>query len=226
MDFTNLRYLILSWLLVCSTANAARPTNDCAVLAKALPRRVWFPDNAQYSESVSAYWFKQARLLPACIVRPASVQEVSFVVSALSSSGTPFAIRGGGHATVIGASNVKDGVTIDMRSFNTVAFDKRTTVVSVGAGAVSDDVYQTLDPLNVTALGGRASTVGMAGFLTGGMLQNSISHRDLTAGQVGCHSGRPKTALLVTQSSTLKSSLRMAESSTQTRTTITIFLSH
>jgi FAD/FMN-containing dehydrogenase len=169
MDFMNLHYLILSLLLACSAASDARPIQDCALLSKALPGRVWFPDSPQYSNSVSSYWFKQARLLPSCIVRPVSVNEVSLAVRTLAFSGSPFAVRGGGHGTIIGASNVKDGVTVDLRSMNAVSFNQKTKVVGIGAGALSDDVYQALDPYNVTALGGRVSSVGMGGFLTGGI---------------------------------------------------------
>jgi FAD/FMN-containing dehydrogenase len=120
------------------------------------------PQNAQYSAWVSAYWLKQARLPSLFIITPASEQEVSLVVQILSSLGTPFAIR----AMVIGGSTPKDEVNTNMRFLKVISFDERSKAVVVGVGALSDDVYQALDPYSVTALRGRAGSIGMVGFFT------------------------------------------------------------
>ncbi|WYZ37070.1 hypothetical protein EsH8_II_000576 [Colletotrichum jinshuiense] len=79
-----------------------------------------------------------------------------------------WAVRGGGHMTWAGASNIDEGVTIDMGLINQVDYSPLTKIASIGAGALWRDVYSTLEPFGVTAPGGRTSTVGVAGFLTGG----------------------------------------------------------
>lgn len=65
-------------------------------------------------------------------------------------------------------SVVDEGVTIDMGLINQVDYSPLTKIASIGAGALWRDVYSTLEPFGVTAPGGRTSTVGVAGFLTGG----------------------------------------------------------
>lgn len=51
---------------------------------------------------------------------------------------------------------------------NQTEYDPELQVVKIGGGARWADVYSTLEPLNVTVAGGRASDVGVGGFLTGG----------------------------------------------------------
>ncbi|KXH39807.1 6-hydroxy-D-nicotine oxidase [Colletotrichum salicis] len=77
-------------------------------------------------------------------------------------------IRGGGHMTWAGDSNIGEGVTIDISLVNQVEYSSETKVASIGAGALWRDVYSALEPFGTTAPGGRTSTVGVAGFLTGG----------------------------------------------------------
>ena len=79
-----------------------------------------------------------------------------------------FAIRGGGHTPWAGSANIHDGVTIDMRSIADVTVNESRSVVSAGAGAVWGDVYSKMDSLNLTVVGGRGSSIGIGGLLTGG----------------------------------------------------------
>jgi FAD/FMN-containing dehydrogenase len=80
---------------------------------------------------------------------------------------TPFAVKGGGHATNQGWSSTT-GVHISTARFNQINYDKKTKTVSIGAGLIWDDVYDALTPHNVTVVGGRSSGVGVAGFTLGG----------------------------------------------------------
>lgn len=105
-------------------------------------------------------------------MQPVSTEEVSSVVKALVADAacghTQFAIRSGGHATWAGSNNIEDGVTIDPGLMNTTMLDPETKVASIEPGARWAQVYATLDPQGVTVVGGRAGTVGVSGFLTGG----------------------------------------------------------
>jgi hypothetical protein len=55
-----------------------------------------------------------------------------------------------------------------MSRFNEVTYNATAQTAIIGAGLIWDDVYQVLDPLNVTVVGGRFSGVGVAGYSLGG----------------------------------------------------------
>ncbi|CAJ2500913.1 Uu.00g037660.m01.CDS01 [Anthostomella pinea] len=67
-----------------------------------------------------------------------------------------------------GSNNIERGVTVDLGFSNSTTYDAETQVASIRPGSRWRGVYETLDPLGVTVLGGRAASVGVAGFLTGG----------------------------------------------------------
>lgn len=66
------------------------------------------------------------------------------------------------------------GVHIAMSRFKQVEYNAQRQEVVIGAGLIWDDVYAALDPLNVTVAGGRASGVGVAGFILGGGATNRL----------------------------------------------------
>jgi FAD/FMN-containing dehydrogenase len=85
----------------------------------------------------------------------------------LGATRTPFAVKGGGHATNPGFSSTL-GVQIAMVRFNTVTIDHAASTVSAGAGLLWDDVYKALDGTGLNVVGGRAPGVGIAGLALGG----------------------------------------------------------
>ncbi|KAM0473204.1 hypothetical protein ACHAPX_008255 [Trichoderma viride] len=120
---------------------------------------------------------QESSLVPACIVRPRSAQDVSKAVTILTSSqsrvpGCQFAVKGGGHTPAGGAANIQGGVTIDMKYLNATVLNKDKASVAVGAGAVWNDVFGYLGNFNLAAAGGRNGGVGVGGLLLGG----GISH--------------------------------------------------
>ncbi len=66
------------------------------------------------------------------------------------------------------AANVDGGVTIDLRSLNSINLSQGNSSVSVGPGATWDAVYSRLDPLGLSVVGGRAAGVGVGGLTLGG----------------------------------------------------------
>lgn len=79
-----------------------------------------------------------------------------------------FAVKSGGHAAFAGASNIDNGVTIDLINLNQISLSSDKTQVSVGPGNVWYDVYNHLQPHNVTVIGGRVSAIGVGGLTLGG----------------------------------------------------------
>jgi FAD/FMN-containing dehydrogenase len=134
--------------------------------------RVLYPTDEEYVNRTSSYWSVSAQLTPNCIVQPLSTAEVTTAVKTLVShvgcADTQFAVRSGGHTTWAGSNNIDNGVTIDLGLMNTTKLDVSTKIASIQPGSRWSQVYAALDPQGVTVAGGRAGTVGVAGFLTGG----------------------------------------------------------
>ena len=153
-------------------------------LSHALPDRVFLSKDQEYTESLASYFSAQeSHLKPACIIRPRSTTEVvtavSYLVEANKSHGigsVKFAIRSGGHACIAESANLSDGVTIDLRSLNTIELNDDSTQVSIGTGASWGEVYRKLDPLGLAVPGGRHSQVGVGGLTLGGKLVVLVDH--------------------------------------------------
>jgi len=159
----------LALLLFATVVHSKNITSSTCDALQSLTDTVLFPQSQQYDAAVSSYPFIQLRLTPTCIFRPRNAQDVSAAVKLLKKSRkTKFAVKGGGHNANAGFNNIEDGVTIDMG--NIKAVNITDGVVKVGAGAVWQDVYDAIEPHNLTVLGGRVGVVGVAGFTTGGML--------------------------------------------------------
>lgn len=103
-------------------------------------------------------------------MQPKNVGEVALAVKTLTSvdEHCKFAIRSGGHTPYAGASNIADGITIDLKYLSSVEYEANNSLVKVGPGAIWNDVFTTLEPLGVITTGGRSSTVGVGGLTLGG----------------------------------------------------------
>ncbi|KAK7446016.1 hypothetical protein VKT23_014639 [Stygiomarasmius scandens] len=77
-------------------------------------------------------------------------------------------IRGGGHAMQPGFSSTK-GIHISMACFDKIQYDRKSTIVKVGAGCLWDQVYWKMAPYKRNIIGGASRDgVGVAGWLLGG----------------------------------------------------------
>ncbi|PLB46016.1 oxidoreductase, FAD-binding protein [Aspergillus steynii IBT 23096] len=160
----------------------------CLTLASLGPGKVAFPDTIPYQSSQESYFAGQnSELQPLCVVSPESAEEVSSIVTSLvvtasalpahEQAGCHFAVRSGGHNSFAGASNIDQGVTIDLRALNDVQIaspsesdDDHPPTVFVGTGATWGEVYALLDPAGLPVAGGRAAQVGVGGLtLEGGI---------------------------------------------------------
>ena len=137
----------------------------------ALGKKVSFPNSQPYNDSINTYFSQQnSNLHPLCIVSPTTAQDVSTAIKIINSTPeTPnFAIRSGGHAPFTGASNIANGITLDLRGLNSIKVSPDRTTASIGVGATWGDVYPHLDQLGLSVAGGRAGQVGVGGLTTGG----------------------------------------------------------
>lgn len=152
---------------------------QCLILRLSLRDRISFPASVPYETTRQTYWSQQQQnLTPICIVHPQTPTDVSSAVGLISLFARltskiglgrcKVAIKGGGHTPWAGSSNVDGGVTIDMGAMNQVQVSDDKTMTSVGAGARWIEVYEALDPVHLTVVGGRLASVGVAGLLLGG----------------------------------------------------------
>ncbi|KAL0061255.1 hypothetical protein AAF712_011913 [Marasmius tenuissimus] len=119
-----------------------------------------------YVKDVS-HWASSSSQVAECSVEPGTAEDVGIILGILSNTRTPFAVKGGGHASNPGFSSTT-GVHIAMSRFSEVTYDATSQTAVVGAGLVWDDVYAALAPHNVNVVGGRVTGVGVAGFTLGG----------------------------------------------------------
>ena len=98
----------------------------------------------------------------------------SVQLKVIGSTKTPFAVKGGGHATNQGFSSTT-GVQIAMSRFKDIKLSDDEKTVDVGAGNIWDEVYLALNGTGVNAPGGRVPGVGVPGFTLGG--RRSLCHR-------------------------------------------------
>lgn len=94
--------------------------------------------------------------------------DVSLGVLTLQVAQCKFAVKSGGHAAFSGASNIEDGVTIDLINLNQITVSADKTQTSIGPGNLWYNVYSKLDPLGLSVIGGRVSAIGVGGLTLGG----------------------------------------------------------
>lgn len=115
---------------------------------------------------------KQAEVTPACRVEPSSTSDVAQVLSILTRNSCTFAIKGGGHSRAVDASNSVGGVTVDMNKLDAIEVAADRESARLGAGLTLLQAYRGLEPLGLSNVGGRVSSVGVAGYTMGGGFSN------------------------------------------------------
>ncbi len=119
-----------------------------------------------------------ARDRPEGIAVCASPRDAAVCVKWARETGTPFAIRSGGHSYA-GFSN-SDGLVIDVKGMRAVSVDPSHGTVTAGGGANNADVGEALSPYGVYFPGGRCPTVGISGLTLGGGWGFSCRHLGMT----------------------------------------------
>jgi FAD/FMN-containing dehydrogenase len=126
--------------------------------------------DSTFANSQHSYWaIQESGLVPSCIVVPSTISEVSDAISIISNiDSCSFAVKGGGHGTVVGSANINEGVKIDMSQLDKIETNSEGTVTRVGAGSKWGAVYEYLDSKGLSVAGGRNGDVGVSGLLLGG----------------------------------------------------------
>jgi hypothetical protein len=125
--------------------------------------------SSAYDSFTGGYWsVQQASVDPYCVFKPASAAQVSISVLIARLSQCPFAVKSGGHAAFAGASSIEGGITIALERINQITVSKDKKTVAIGPGNLWLDVYTTLQPLDLSVIGGRVSGIGVGGLTLGG----------------------------------------------------------
>jgi FAD/FMN-containing dehydrogenase len=133
-------------------------------LRQELPGRVSVPGDAGYTVA-TAIWAKPLDAHPRSIVHCQTAENVQAVVRVARDSGIAVSIRGGGHDWA--GRSLCNGIVIDLSGMRNVTLSSdRTAMISGGARAV--DVTTVTDPLQLAAVAGSVSAVGMTGLALGG----------------------------------------------------------
>lgn len=167
---------LLSSLAISETASAAEVSNwrirdtlsVCQEISKAVSSAsdVYYPQNSSYAVDVEHYLATSSQEA-ACSVEPGTPEDVGVILQILGNTQTPFAVKGGGHASNPGFSSTT-GVQVAMARFSGVTYNSGSQTVDIGAGLIWDDVYAALEPYEVNVVGGRVTGVGVAGLTLGG----------------------------------------------------------
>ncbi|KAF4341930.1 6-hydroxy-D-nicotine oxidase [Fusarium beomiforme] len=166
--------IVVAHLIATLLSAGVAASTCCHELKQHLGDVISFPDSKDYNATLSSYWSKQESALhPACILQPTSAHDISAALKIVSKyKDCKFSVKSHGHAPAAGFANSDGGVTIDMTTLSSVSLNKKSTTVSIGAGAKWLDVYQHIDKSGVQVSGGRNGNVGVGGLLLGG----GISH--------------------------------------------------
>ncbi|XEV04176.1 hypothetical protein FSHL1_009463 [Fusarium sambucinum] len=146
------------------------PEQCCAALLEeaGLGDKVVTNGQTLWSNRIDSYWSISAALEPDCMVLPTTAEDVSKIMKVITKNQCQFGIRGGGHGNFALSNSVDEGITVDFGYINGTTYDEEKNIVSVGPGGHWQDVYDTLIPYGLAVAGGRAGTVGVGGFVTGG----------------------------------------------------------
>ncbi|KAH9972613.1 hypothetical protein BGW80DRAFT_1459703 [Lactifluus volemus] len=118
----------------------------CENIAKSVSpaSQVFYPGSPEFDADIS-HWANSSSQVSACSVEPGTPQDVAHILRELASTHTPFAVKGGGHATNPEFSSTP-GVHISMVRFNNIIIHEDLKTVEIGAGLTWTDVYAYLVP--------------------------------------------------------------------------------
>ncbi|CAG1960137.1 unnamed protein product [Fusarium graminearum] len=157
------------WAL-CALANAEIPSSCCSELQRIsqLNGAVYMPGTIEYEERLDTYYSANAALHSSCMVMPRTTEDVSAIMKVITDNQCPFGMSSGKHSAYQNSNAVEDGITVDFGYMNQTWYDTKTKIARIQPGSNWGHVYEALEPYGVTAVGGRASPVGVGGFITGG----------------------------------------------------------
>ncbi|KAF2279122.1 FAD-binding domain-containing protein [Westerdykella ornata] len=160
---------LASLLLTASTAVVNADTCDEVEALGTI--EVSRPLNPTYITEQAQYWSTSCSALkPTCILFPRSASQVSQILTHLSTTNEPFAIKSGGHNPNNYFSSVSGGPLISTQHLSHAYLDPTTGILDAGPGNRLDGIAAKLQGTGWTFVGGRIGNTGVGGLVLGGGL--------------------------------------------------------
>ena len=134
-------------------------------LAKAIRGPVLRPGDADFSWLTVPNNLRYSGTLPQGVARCTSAEDIAAALGWAREQGIPLVVRSGGHSYA--GFSTTNGLMIDTTKMKSVELNPDGTV-TLGGGALNQDLYDKLRANNLAITHGRCPTVGAAGFLLGG----------------------------------------------------------
>lgn len=148
-----------------ATPGGSLPTSAWLALANSLEGRLILAEDPDYP-AVAQITAERFSHHPAGIAVCASPRDAVACVTWARETGTPFAIRSGGHSYAGFSSS--SGLVIDVRPMRDVAFDSDAGTYTAGGGTNNADLAAAVKKHGHYFPGGRCPGVGAAGLTLGG----------------------------------------------------------
>ena len=136
-----------------------------SALSRAVSAEIWVGADAA-KRVKAALWNAAAIATPRALIVCQTVDDVQRAVGFAANNDVGISVLSGGHDWA-GRAACPDGIVLDIRALNTVVHEAGSMTVRVGGGALTKELVVGL-PLDVAAVTGTVSTVGVAGLLLGG----------------------------------------------------------
>ncbi len=118
---------------------------------------MWFrcPRERGHAKAASENWSESCVLQAYCLFEPTCASDVAGALAILTATDTKFAIRGGGHMPVPGATGIADGVLISMEKLNLMQLTNNQTIAQLEPGLRWGAVYDWIAQYKRGIVGGR-----------------------------------------------------------------------
>ncbi|MEU6672383.1 FAD-binding oxidoreductase [Streptomyces sp. NPDC046727] len=137
-----------------------------AALREDLDGEVFAPGDPGYDDARRVFNAMIDRR-PAVIAQCANATDVVRAVRFGRELDLHIAVRGGGHS-VSGAAVADNALVVDLRRMHAVTVDPAAEAVRIEGGATMSHLDRATQPYGLATTGGRASTIGVGGFVLGG----------------------------------------------------------
>ncbi|GAB4455785.1 MAG: FAD-binding oxidoreductase [Anaerolineae bacterium] len=128
--------------------------------------RVIEPGDARYDAARTLFYGGFDRR-PAVIVRPADATEVALVVSLARDTGTPLAVRSGGHS-LAGHSIIDGGIVLDLANMRALHIDAERRTAWAETGLTAGEYTAAAGAYGLATGFGDTGSVGIGGITLGG----------------------------------------------------------
>ncbi|TCK31060.1 secreted protein [Ancylobacter aquaticus] len=169
------------------------PVGRWQALARIADGAVLRPSDAKFDAHALPNNLRFRHVRPEAIVQCRTPQMIADVLNWCQDHEMPFALRGGGHSYA--GFSTSRGLLIDMSPLNAIDYEPASGCVRVGAGALNQQIYDSLRQAGRMMTHGRCPGVGVAGFVLGGgigfnMRRLGVASDQLAASEIVTADGR------------------------------------